>query len=153
MSIESSQNPSPENPELSRFIVRVDFEITNLGEYEKYCVLMAENAAQAQIMLNKFLLSHLYFEHFPDAFFSDLLIVDSYYTQTDAQDNAQVYGLLNAYEQKHGNIPIFDGNVILGNAPEKKAYPYLAQPLSDAEYSVLSKYMLFNDAKDLDTFK
>ena len=147
MSIEAT-----ENSDLHRFIVRVDFEITDLGEYEKHCVVRAENATQAKIMVNKFLLSHLYFEHFPDSFFANLEIADSYHIKEDLEDNAEVYALLKAYEQEHGKIPVYEGSIYLGNLPEKKAYPYLPKPLSDSEYSVLSEFMLLNDAKDLDTF-
>lgn len=152
MSNEQSENPAAIPVVSSRYLVRVDVELTDVCEFEKHCVVMAESAEQAQIMVNKFLLSHLYFENFPDAFFAELDLVDSYHFQTDLEEHAELHDLLKAYEQEHGNPPIYEGTIYLGKLPEKKAYPYTAKPLSDAEYLVLSEFLVLNDATDLDTF-
>lgn len=127
---------------LPHHIVCVDREMFSFKggeiEFERLYHTTAENAEQAQIKVNKFLVENFDMEEFPEFLFVNLSAFDDYKEPKDDAEHMKIYNLIKSYGDSIESFPISEG-VISFDEENNTAYPNSAYAVSEQTYLEMTK--------------
>lgn len=141
----NSNMPVPEHaPQPVHFLCRIDRSIADNDtdiDFERCYHIMANSVEEATIKANKFLLKTFPFDHFPNAFFARIEIMDEFLADEEreglSEQDAEIYKLLSEYTREHGDLPYANGFVYYdGENSERSNSAFIYPPAQVSETTV-----------------